>query len=111
LETLYWKDTKIAKRPYKQGPYRIQEITILKKEYPAVSAVILAAKMKRSLISVQKQLRDLGIGRRKEPAWTPAQLKLLRSSYKDTATWEIANKLDKTPSEIKHKAADLGLKK
>jgi hypothetical protein len=111
LETLYWKGTKIAKRPYKQGPYRIQEITVLKKEYPAVSAVALAVKMKRSLISVQKQLRELGIGRRKGTSWTPVQLKLLRSVYKDTATWEIANRLGKTPSEVKRKAIDLGLRK
>jgi hypothetical protein len=60
---------------------------------------------------VQRQLREMGIGRRKESNWTPRHLKLLRSIYKDTATWEIANKLDKTPSEVKHKAADLGLKK
>jgi len=106
-----WKDNTIAKRPYKQGPYRIQEITILKKEYPAVSAVTLAAKMKRSLISVQKELRQLGISKRRVSSWTPNELRQLCSVYKDTATWEIANMLDKTPSEIKRKAADLGLKK
>jgi hypothetical protein len=73
--------------------------------------VVAAAKLKRSLISVQKQLREMGIGRRRTSGWTPKQLKLLRSIYKETATWQTANRLGKTPSEVKHKAADLGLKK
>jgi len=111
LKTLYWQGVKIAKRLYKQGLYSKQEIAVLKKEYPAVSAVTLAAKMKRSLVSVQRQLRKMGIGRRKNSGWTPAQLKLLRKIYKDTAIWQIANRLDKTPSEIKRKAADLHLRK
>ena len=107
----FWQGNKIAKRPYKQGPYTKQEIALLKKEYPATSAVVVASKLNRSLISVQRELRQLGIGRRAKSSWTPAQLKLLRSAYKDTATWEIANRLDKTPSEVKHKAAVLKLKK
>jgi hypothetical protein len=73
--------------------------------------VVLASKLNRSLISVQRQLRRLHIGRRKKSSWTPEQLKLLRKIYKETATWEIANQLDKTPSEIKHKAAELHLTK
>ena len=72
---------------------------------------MLASKLKRSLISVQRQLREMGIGRRKVSNWTPRQFKLLRRIYKDTAIWEIANRLNKTPSEVKHKAAKLGLKK
>lgn len=99
------------KRPYKQGTYTKQEVALLKKEYPAKSAVVLAVKLKRSLISVQRQLRRLHIHRRKKSSWTPRQLKLLRRIYKATATWEIANQLDKTPSEIKRKAAELHLKK
>ncbi|MCJ7730027.1 MAG: hypothetical protein MUO27_09155 [Sedimentisphaerales bacterium] len=99
------------KRPYKQGTYAKQEVALLKKEYPAKSAVLLAVKLKRSLISVQRQLRRLHIGRRRQSSWTPKQLKLLRSIFKATATWEIANQLDKTPSEIKRKAAELHLKK
>jgi len=73
--------------------------------------VVLASKLKRSLISVQRQLREMGVGRRKVSNWTPRQLELLRRIYKGTAVWEIANRLNKTPSEVKHKAADLGLKK
>lgn len=73
--------------------------------------MVLASRMKRSLISVQRQLREMSIGRRKVSNWTPRQLKLLRRIYKETAVWEIANRLGKTPSEVKHKAADLGLKK
>ena len=68
-------------------------------------------KLKRSLISVQRQLREMGIGRRKKNDWTAPQLKVLRKLYLDTATWEIANKLSKTPSEVKHMAAALRLKK
>ena len=83
----------------------------MKKEYPATSAVVLAGKMKRSLVSVQKQLREMGIGRRETSNWTAAQLKFLRKNYHETPTWEIANKLSKTPSVIKHKAAELKLKK
>jgi hypothetical protein len=108
---LFWQGTNIAKRPYKQGPYSKQEVALLKKKYPATSAVELAAELKRSLVSVQKQLRELGIGRRKTTDWTPKQLRLLRRIYKDTATWEIANWLDKSPSDVKHRAAELRLKK
>lgn len=83
----------------------------MKKQYPATSAVVLAGKLKRSLISVQKQLREMGIGRRDVSDWTPAQLRYLRKNYRETATWELANKLNVTPSVIKHKAAELKLKK
>jgi hypothetical protein len=83
----------------------------LKKNYPAKSAVVLASKLKRSLVSIQKQLREMGIGRRKASDWTAAQLKYLRKNYRETATWEIANKLNTTPSVVKHKAAELKLKK
>jgi hypothetical protein len=83
----------------------------LKKEYPATSAVVLASKLKRSLVSVQKQLREIGVGRRDVSDWTSAQLRYLRKNYRETATWEIANKLNVTPSVVKHKAAELKLKK
>ena len=83
----------------------------MKKEYPAASAVALAGKLKRSLVSVQKQLREMGIGRRDKTEWTATQLKYLRKNYRETATWELANKLNKTPSVVKHKAAELKLKK
>jgi hypothetical protein len=83
----------------------------LKNEYPAQSAVLLAARLKRSLVSIQKQLREMGIGRREASNWTAAELKFLRKNYHETPTWEIANKLSKTPSVIKHKAAELKLKK
>jgi predicted transcriptional regulator len=83
----------------------------LKKEYPATSAVVLAGKLNRSLVSVQKQLREMGIARRDKTEWTAAQIKYLRKNYRETATWEIANKLSKTPSVVKHKAAELKLKK
>jgi hypothetical protein len=53
----------------------------------------------------------MGIGRREKTGWTPRQLKVLRKLYLDSATWEIANRLSKSPSEIKRKAARLGLKK
>jgi len=73
--------------------------------------VVLASKLKRSLVSVQRELRRLHIGKRKKSSWTPKQLKLLRRIYKEAAIWEIANQLDRTPSEVKHKAAELHLKK
>jgi hypothetical protein len=111
IGNFYWQGTKIAKRPYIQGPYSKADIALLKKEYPATSAVVLAGKLKRSLVSVQKQLREMHIGRRKESGWTVAQLGYLRRNYKETATWEIANKLNMTPSVVKHKAAELKLKK
>ncbi|MGB7581093.1 MAG: hypothetical protein WBL85_01410 [Sedimentisphaerales bacterium] len=111
IGNLYWQGTKIAKRPYIQGPYSKGEIALLKKQYPATSAVTLAGKLKRSLISVQKQLREMGIGRRDVSDWTPAQLRYLRKNYHETATWELANKLNRTPSVVKHKAAELKLKK
>jgi hypothetical protein len=111
IGNLYWQGTKIAKRPYIQGPYSKGEIALLKKQYPATSAVTLAGKLKRSLISVQKQLREMGIGRRDVSDWTAAQLRYLRKNYRETATWEIANKLNMTPSVVKHKAAELKLKK
>ena len=107
----YWQGTKIAKRPYIQGPYSKKEIALLKKEYPAASAVFLAGKMKRSLVSVQRQLREMGIGRREASDWTAAQLRYLRKNYRETSTWEIANKLNKKPSVVKRKAAELKLKK
>ena len=107
----YWQGTKIAKRPYIQGPYSKGEIALLEKQYPAASAVVLAGKLKRSLISVQKQLHDMGIGRRNASDWTAAQLRYLRKNYRETATWELANKLNMTPSIVKHKAAELKLKK
>jgi hypothetical protein len=53
----------------------------------------------------------MGVGRRDAVEWTAAQLRYLRKNYRETATWEIANKLDKTPSVVKHKAAELKLKK
>ena len=111
FKNFFRQDTTIAKRPYIQGPYMKQEIALLTREYPANSAVVLAGKMKRSLISVQRELRELGIGRRKEKNWTPGQINLLRSHYRTSAVWEIANRLDKTPSEVKRKAASIGLKK
>jgi hypothetical protein len=83
----------------------------LKKEYPATSAVILAASLKRSLVSVQRQLRKMGIGKRNHSAWAPDDLRILRGHFKTAAIWEIANRLDKTPSEVKRKASELGLKK
>jgi hypothetical protein len=84
---------------------------VLKSRYPATSAVILASELKRSLISIQRQLRELGIGRRKKNTWTAGDVKLLRSRYKTMAIWELSNILDKTPSEVKRKAASMGLKK
>jgi hypothetical protein len=111
IGNFYWQGTKIAKRPYIQGPYSKAEIALLKKGYPAASAVVLAGKLKRSLVSVQKQLREMHIGRRKESGWTAVQLRYLRRNFKETATWEIANRLNKTPSVVKHKAAELKLKK
>ena len=111
IKTFHWKGTKIAKRPYKQGQYTKQEVDFLKKGYPARSAVVLAGRLKRSLVSVQRQLREMGIGRREKTGWTPKQLKVLRKLYLDTATWEIANQLGKSPSEIKRRAALLRLKK
>jgi hypothetical protein len=102
---------KIAKRPYIQGPYSKAEMSLLKKEYPAASAVVLADKLNRSLVSTQKQLRKMGVGRREPSGWTTAQLSYLRKNYRETATWEIANKLNKTPSVVKHKATELKLKK
>ncbi len=83
----------------------------MKREYPAKTAVVLAGKLNRSLISVQKQLREMGIGRRKSSDWSNEQIQYLRKNYKQTATWEIANELNMTPSIIKHKAAELKLKK
>jgi hypothetical protein len=83
----------------------------LKKKYPAISAVVLAAAIKRSHVSVQKQLRELGISKRKESSWTGGQLRALRKLYPTEAVWKIANLLDKTSSQIKHKAAQLKLKK
>jgi hypothetical protein len=111
LLTLYCQGNKIAKRPYKQGAYTKQEIALLKEQYPAISAVSLAAKLKRSLVSVQKQLRKMGVSKRKKSRWTLRQRKLLRRIYKTTPIWQLANQLNKTPSEIKRKAAELGLKK
>jgi hypothetical protein len=105
------QDTTIAKRPYIQGPYKKQEIDLLRKEYPSTSAVVLAGKLKRSLISVQRELRELGIGRRKEKSWSTDDVRVLRQQFKTRAVWEVANQLGKTPSEIKRKAASIGLKK
>ncbi len=111
LADAYWQGITIAKRPYKQGPYTREEIAVLKRNYPATSAVVLAVQLKRSLVSVQRELRRLGIGRRKKSVWTSNQLAMLRRKFRQTATWELANRLNKTPSEVKRKAADLGLKK
>jgi hypothetical protein len=72
---------------------------------------MLAGILKRSLISIQKQLREMGLGRRDVSDWTAAQLAYLRKNYRETATWEIANKLNMTPSVVKHKAVELKLKK
>jgi hypothetical protein len=83
----------------------------LKKEYPATSAVVLVAALKRSLVSVQRQLREMGVGKRKPSSWTPRELRLLRRLYPTTAIWEVANQLGKTPSDVKRKAAGLRLKK
>ena len=105
------QDTTIAKRPYIQGPYKKEEIELLRKEYPLTSAVVLAGKLKRSLISVQRELRQLGIGRRKQKIWTLDEVRILRTQFKTRAVWEVANDLGKTPSEIKRKAASIGLKK
>ena len=99
------------KRPYKQGPYTKGEVALLKKGYPATSAVELAGRMKRSLVSVQKQLREMGIGRRKDTNWTPQQSRVLRRMFGTEAMWEIANRLGKTPSQVKRKAATLRLRK
>jgi hypothetical protein len=83
----------------------------LKKEYPGTSAVVLAEKLKRSLVSIQKQLREMGVGRRAKSEWTAAQVQYLRKNFKEAAAWEIANELNKTPSVVKRKAAELKLKK
>ncbi len=107
----YWKDSEIAKRPYKQGAYKKAEITSLKSNYPKVSAVVLAGRLKRSLASVQKQLRKMGLKRRKSQVWTTEQIRTLRRMYKTAVLWEIANRLDKTTSEIRRKAKQLKLKK
>jgi tRNA nucleotidyltransferase (CCA-adding enzyme) len=107
----YWKDIEIAKRPYKQGPYKKAEIAVLKSNYPEVSAVVLAGRLKRSLASMQKQLREMGLGRRKDQVWKTEQIRTLRRMYKTAALWEIANQLNKTTSEIRRKAKQLKLKK
>jgi hypothetical protein len=67
--------------------------------------------LNRSLVSVQRELREMGIGRRQKSDWTPGQLKILRKFFGDSATWEIANRLGKSPSEVKRKSASLRLKK
>jgi tRNA nucleotidyltransferase (CCA-adding enzyme) len=107
----YWKDIKIAKRPYKQGPYKKGEISLLKSNYPTVSAAVLAGRLKRSLASVNKQLREMGLRRRKSQVWTTEQIRTLRRMYKTAALWEIANRIDKTTFEIRRKAKQLKLKK
>lgn len=104
-------DSEIAKRPYRQGAYKKAEITILKSNYPEVSAVALAGRLKRSLASVQKQLREMGLRRRQEQVWSSEQIRTLRRMYKTAVLWEIANRLDKTTSEIRRKAKQLKLKK
>jgi tRNA nucleotidyltransferase (CCA-adding enzyme) len=111
LLTNYWKEIEIAKRPYKQGAYKQAEIASLKSNYPEVSAVVLAGRLKRSLASVQKQLREMGLKRRKSQVWTTEQVRTLRRMYKTAVLWEIANRLDKTTSEIRRKAKQLKLKK
>jgi|WetSurMetagenome_2_1015567.scaffolds.fasta_scaffold851997_2 hypothetical protein len=83
----------------------------MKKGFPKISAVELASRLNRSLVSIQKQLREMGVGRRDRTEWTAAQVSYLRKNFRETPTWEIANKLDKSPSVVKHKAADLKLKK
>jgi len=107
----YWKDTEIAKRPYKQGPYIRAEIALLKSNYPAVSAVVLAGRLKRSLSSVRKQLREMGLRKIKRQVWTAEQIRTLRRMYKTAVLWEIANQLNKTTSEIRRKAKQLKLRK
>jgi tRNA nucleotidyltransferase (CCA-adding enzyme) len=107
----YWMDSEIAKRPYKQGAYKKAEIAVLKSNYPEMSAVVLAGRLKRSLASVQKQLREMGLKRRKDHVWTTGQIRTLRRMYKTAVLWEIANRLDKTTSEIRRKAKQLKLKK
>lgn len=107
----YWKDIEIAKRPYRQGAYKKAEIALLKSNYPEVSVVVLAGRLKRSLASVQKQLRKMGLRRRKEQVWTTEQIRTLRRMHKTAVLWEIANRLDKTTSEIRRKAKQIKLKK
>jgi tRNA nucleotidyltransferase (CCA-adding enzyme) len=107
----YWMDSEIAKRPYKQGPYKKAEITLLKSNYPEVSAVVLAGRLKRSLASVQKQLREMGLRKRKSQVWTTEQTRTLRRMYKTAVLWEIANRIDKTTFEVRRKAKQLKLKK
>jgi len=53
----------------------------------------------------------MGVGRRRKSDWTPAQIKLMKKLYRETSTWEIANRLDKSPSEVKRMAVSLRLKK
>jgi hypothetical protein len=107
----YWKDSEIAKRPYKQGPYKRAEIAILKGNYPAISAVVLASQLKRSVTSVQKQVHKMGLKRRKDKVWTTGQIRMLRRMYKTAALWKIASQLDRTKSETRRKAKQLKLKK
>jgi hypothetical protein len=107
----YWQDIEIAKRPYKQGPYKKAEIAFLKSNYPAVSAVVLAGRLKRSLGSVREQLRKMGLRKIKRQVWTAEQIRTLRRMYKTAVLWEIANQLDKNTYEIRRKAKQLKLKK
>jgi hypothetical protein len=107
----YWQDTEIAKRPYKQGPYKKAEVAFLKSNYPAVSAVVLAGRLKRSLGSVRKQLREMGLRKIKRQVWTAEQIRTLRRMYKTAVLWEIANQLDKATFEIRRKVRQLKLKK
>jgi tRNA nucleotidyltransferase (CCA-adding enzyme) len=107
----YWQDIEIAKRPYKQGLYKKAEVAILKSNYPAVSAVVLAGRLKRSLSSVRKQLHEMGLRKVKRQVWTAEQIRTLRRMYKTAVLWEIANQLDKNTFEIRRKAKQLKLKK
>jgi hypothetical protein len=43
--------------------------------------------------------------------WTPAEVKYLRTAYRNTPTMSIADKLNRTLSSVRSKAVALSLKK
>lgn len=68
-----------------------------------------AASKRTSAKPVRKTKKTMrGIGGKE---WTPAEVKYLRTAYKNTPTNNIADKLNRTLSSVRSKAVALSLKK
>ena len=83
------------------------DVEAVRRDYPRIGAVALAARLGRSNKAVRLKAREIGVKR--PPAWTEEMDRVLIDGYGRVPTRELAARLGKTYLATKQRAKKLGL--